>query len=89
MNYRLKYRQDALKEKKKDIEKSLTVQADLAAKGLENTLAFEKEQLAKNQLAQLENDKKAANIKRSSKISRIILNFKRSRGESRSSRFDG
>jgi hypothetical protein len=73
---RLKIRQDALKEEEKRIEDSLSVQADLAAKGLENTLAFEKEQLAKNQLAQLENDKKAANIKEAQRLAELFLTLK-------------
>lgn len=83
LNERLKLRQDALKDEGKDIEKSLSVQENLAAKGLENTLAFEQEQLAKNTLKQIENEKKAANVKEAIRLGELFLTLKEAEAKSK------
>lgn len=78
LNERLKLRQAALKDEEKDIEKGITRQQQLADKGLKNQLAFENEQLAKNQLKQIENEKKTAAIKEAQKLADLFLSLKES-----------
>jgi hypothetical protein len=71
-----KEKQESLKQEQTDIEKSISVQEGLAEKGLDNTLAFEKEALAKNQLEQLEAEKKAADLKEAIRLGELFLTLK-------------
>jgi hypothetical protein len=73
---RSKEKEESLKSEQTDIEKSISIQQGLADKGLENSLAFEKEALAKNQLEQLENEKKTAQLKEAIRLGELFLTLK-------------
>ena len=73
---RAKEKEESLKAEQTDIEKSISIQQDLADKGLENSLAFREEALAKNQLEQLENEKKAARLKEAIRLGELFLTLK-------------
>ena len=73
---RVKQREEALKKEEGDIEKSISIQQGLAEKGLENSLEFEEEQLAKKQLEIVENEKRAAQAKEAIRLAELFLTLK-------------
>jgi hypothetical protein len=75
---RLDIRNKALTDEETQIKDSLSRQEQLAAKGLENTAAFEREQLAKNQIKQIEQEKKAAQLKEATRLAELFLTLKES-----------
>jgi hypothetical protein len=76
LDKRLELRQEALQDEEKLIQKNLDRQAKLAEKGLSNQLAFEKQQLAKNQLEQIENEKKAQQLREVQRLADLFLTLK-------------
>lgn len=73
---RLDLRQEALKQEQSLIEENIKRQTELAAQGLDNQLAFEKNQLAKNRLQQIKEEKKAAALKEAQRLGELFLTLK-------------
>jgi len=78
LDERLNKQKDVLKREQKEVENSISTQQSLAEKGLDNTLAFEQQKLAENQLAQIEQEKKAAQLKEAIRLGELFLTLKES-----------
>lgn len=76
LDERLKLRQEALKEEEALIQKNIDRQSQLAEKGLANQLAFEKQQLAKNRLEQIQQERKAAQLKEAQRLAELFISLK-------------
>ena len=83
LDERIKLRSEALKKEETDINKNISRQEQRAAQGLENTLAFENEKLAQNQLKQLEAEKKAAQLKEAIRLGELFLTLKEAEAQER------
>jgi hypothetical protein len=75
---RNKLLQESLKTEEGDIQTSITRQQQLAEKGLDNQLAFEKKKLAENLLEQKEAEKRAATIREAQRLADLFLTLKES-----------
>ena len=82
LDERLDKQKESLKDEATDIKSSIEFQRDLAARGLENTYAFEQKQLAKNQVKQIANEKRAAQAKEAIRLGELFLTLKESEAQS-------
>ena len=76
LDTRLNNQKESLNKESDDIQKAIDLQAERSRNGLENTLAFEEARLAKNQVAKIANEKRAASLKEAIRLGELFLTLK-------------